>query len=112
MEVLDRQIPRIKQEDARALGVEEKRTAISATLLREELASGAVPLLLTNARHFSDEDIPHWVVVTGMDAYRAYVNNPLAGRGDQALPLGAFNSILGYKGHQCAVSISKKEIGP
>lgn len=92
--------------------MEEKRTAISATLLREELASGAVPLLLTNARHFSDEDIPHWVVVTGMDAYRAYVNNPLAGRGDQALPLGAFNSILGYKGHQCAVSISKKEIGP
>ncbi len=88
------------------LGVKEQKAAISTDVLRAELASDSVPLLLTNAIHFSDEDIPHWVVVTGMDDRMAYFNNPLADRANEAFPLGTFNTILGYKGHQCAVSIS------
>ncbi|MCL5066964.1 MAG: peptidase C39 family protein [Thaumarchaeota archaeon] len=70
-----------RKKRCKKLGVREERRRITLGLIRRSLASRAVPLLLTNARNFSEkENLPHWIVVTGVDTQRLYVNNSLATR--------------------------------
>lgn len=89
------------------LGVKEERCTITRNSIRKCLLRRSPPLILTNARHFSGEDIPHWVVVTGFDENRFYVNNPLARHADGGLRSSMFGDVIGFKADQCAVCISE-----
>lgn len=81
---------------------------ITENLLRQTSESGSIPILLSNAKHFGAEDIPHWIVITGFDAKSFYVNNPLK-RQKNGFPLAILDSIIGYKGDQCMIAIAKNK---
>lgn len=49
------------------LGVHERKEPVTGKILGESLFSNHVPLIVTNASFHSDEDLPHWVAVTGID---------------------------------------------
>ncbi|MEM3671360.1 MAG: peptidase C39 family protein [Thermoprotei archaeon] len=94
----------------RRLGVEERRRVISANVVYDSLLSGRIPLVMTNASLFGEEDLPHWVVVAGMDDEFIYFNNPLdANPRDRKYSLSALQEVVGYKGEQFMVEIWKNE---
>lgn len=89
------------------LGAKEVHVSeINEDLLRRTLKAGFVPILLSNAEYFDAEDVPHWIVISGIDENRFYAMNPLR-KGQIALPLSSLDSVIGYKGDQCMVAISK-----
>ena len=91
------------------LGVREKVSRITADLLRECLISGSVPLLLSNTASFSEENLPHWMTVTGVDQDHVYLNNPL-GRGKRRkmiVRLDEFPTVNGYSGDECVIEVKK-----
>jgi hypothetical protein len=91
------------------LGAKEKFVEkISGYLLRKTLESGYIPLVLSNAEYFGAEDIPHWVVVAGIDNRWLYSYNPLR-KGHRKISLDSLEQVLGYKGDQCMLAISKAE---
>jgi hypothetical protein len=91
------------------LGVVEKKVAtVSKNLLRDCLKSEAVPVVLSNTEYFSAEDVPHWIVICAIDENNIYFNNPLCRKKGESAPLGSLKQIIGYKGDQCMVAISKK----
>lgn len=92
------------------LGVEEEKIEkITEKLLRDTIAAGSVPLLLSNTEFFSAEDIPHWIVITGIDRKYLYINNPDGKKARQRISLGSLYDVIGYKGDQCMVTISNKQ---
>jgi hypothetical protein len=89
------------------LGAKERKVdSISKDVLERALNSGRVPIVLSNTEFFSAEDVPHWIVVSGMDQNFLYVNNPL-GRAGEQLAISSFERVVGYKGDECMVAISR-----
>ena len=90
------------------LGVKERRHAITEKLIFDSLLSGHVPLMVTNALFCESENLPHWVVVTGLDERYVYFNNPLdLSPRKRKLALSEFHKFIGYRGDQSIVEISK-----
>lgn len=90
------------------LGAREFRVSkVTEEILRRELISGTIPVVLSNAEYFNAEDIPHWIAVIGIDEEMLYLNNPLDKRGPRTLPLDTLGQAVGYKGDQCMVTVSK-----
>lgn len=94
---------------SRELGVEEEKLpSITLEEVWNTLRSGEVPMLLTSTKLFGEkDDLPHWVVVTGLDRRMIVVNNPLGVHGHTALLLNAIRDYIGYKGDQCLVRIGR-----
>ena len=86
---------------------EEKIERITDGILRRVLSLGHVPVVLSNSEFFDAEDLPHWIVVCGIDVNRFYVNNPLDKVGPSSLPLNLLSMAIGYKGDHCMVTVSK-----
>ena len=94
----------------RRLGVKERRRAISARVIYDSLLSGRVPLIMTNVSLFDEEDLPHWVVVAGMDDEFIYFNNPLdSNPRERKFELSALQKVIGYRGDQSMVEVCKGE---
>ena len=90
------------------LRVDEKRVdSISQDLLEDTLKSNSVPVVLSNTEYFSAENVPHWIVVSGIDDKFLYFNNPLGRTAHQRIGLDSLNNVIGYKGDQCMISVSK-----
>ena len=80
------------------LGAKESNaTRITENLLRRTLQSGSVPVVLSNTEFFSAEDIPHWIVISGIDESLLYVNNPLDRKAERSVPLASLDCVIGYK---------------
>jgi hypothetical protein len=90
----------------RKLGVRERKKTITAEILRKSLFSNHVPLIVTNTRFFSKEDLPHWVAVTGIDDTFLYFNNPSdANPRKRKTGLSALQEFVGYHGDQSMVEV-------
>lgn len=61
--------------EARARGIPVRYGRLSLGQL-EAAAAKAVPIVLCSTRLIHGDSVPHWVVVTGFDAGRVYVNDP------------------------------------
>jgi hypothetical protein len=74
--------------------------------VQDAMRMGHVPILLMTASIFTNEDIPHWVVISGLDLERGtiMVNNPL-GEGPETLTLERFQDGYGWRGKEVMVDI-------
>jgi hypothetical protein len=90
----------------RRLGVRERTGTITAEILRTSLFSNHVPLIVTNSLFFTREDLPHWVVVTGIDDRFLYINNPSDARPrKRKIGLDTLQEVVGYRGAQSMVEV-------
>ncbi|GAB6284447.1 MAG: hypothetical protein STSR0009_06470 [Methanoregula sp.] len=93
----------------RNLGVRERRAPITARILRTALGRHHVPLIVTSTRFYSNEDLPHWVVVTGIDDGRLSFFNPAdPGMRTRAVGHASLHSFIGYRGDQSMVEVWKE----
>lgn len=90
----------------RNLGVRESRAPITARTLRAALGRDHVPLIVTSIRFYSAEDLPHWVVVTGIDDGKISFFNP-ADPGMRTRTIGqeGLHAFIGYRGDQSMVEV-------
>jgi hypothetical protein len=90
------------------LGLKEKvMKKITEEDIEDVLDRKGLPIMLTSARFFDDEDWAHWVVITGYDGENIYINDPAssARKGRRTFSKKEFEKINGYYGDQVLVSI-------
>ena len=93
----------------RKSGVKESRAPVTARTLWAALGRNHVPLIVTSTRFYRDEDLPHWVVVTGIDDGRLSFFNPEdPGMRTRTVGHDALHSFIGYRGDQSMVEIWKE----
>jgi hypothetical protein len=93
----------------RKLGVREMRETITGNTIRNALILDHVPLLVTNTLFLSKENLPHWVVVTGIDDTWMYFNNPLDAKPrKRKIGLSDLQKFIGYQGDQSMVEVWKE----
>lgn len=99
-----RELYRERQERAFRLGlVEERKSQVELSDVSETLSLGGLPVLLSDAGALGDDEVPHWIVITGVENGKIYFNNPLAD-GVSSLPVSDFRKINGFRGEQAVVS--------
>lgn len=123
VDFVDRFVPPLVEEDLRTLtshfrerkarcrklGVRERRGMILGDILYETLHVDHVPLIVTSARWFGKDDLPHWVVVTGIDKNHLWLHNPLDTRAKKRkILLSDLPTFIGYRGSQSMVEIWKE----
>ncbi|HKZ24109.1 MAG TPA: peptidase C39 family protein [Thermoplasmata archaeon] len=78
---------------------------VSLSDVVEWLARAWIPIVLVDARLVGDVEVPHWVLVTGIDPHTVTFHDPLAHAGNTNAPRREFAKRLGFKGTSCAVVI-------
>lgn len=93
----------------RKRGVRERQETITGETLRKSLISNHVPLIVTSTRFFSTEDLPHWIVVTGIDDKFLYFHDPSdTRRRRRKTRLNVLLEFIGYHGAQSMVEVWRK----
>ena len=93
----------------RKSGVRERQQTVTGKTLRESLFSNHVPLIVTNTLFYGKEDLPHWVVVTGIDDKFLYFSSPSDARPrKRRIGLNALQEFIGYHGDQSMVEVWKQ----
>jgi len=93
----------------RTLHVRERQAPITERILREALFSNHVPLIVTSYRFCGGEDLPHWVVVTGIDDRFLSFYSPSDLRPKKRKTgLAALGEFTGYRGDQSMVEVWNK----
>jgi hypothetical protein len=79
---------------------------VTMEIIDQAMREGHVPIVLMNAMIFTDEDVPHWVVISGLDLERGTItlNNPL-GEGPDTIPLERFHDGYGWRGKETMIEI-------
>jgi len=87
-------------------GVVERLADVTVEDIYEALSAGLVPIVLMNAQIFTNEDVAHWVVVSGLDLEEGHitVNNP-SGDAPETLTLERFHEGFGYRDNEVMVAI-------
>lgn len=99
---------------SRAASIPEEIRPVTMADIEAALLAEEVPIVLTDTRMFTpEEEVPHWVVVTGMVDDTVYLHNPLDAEHarDQALPLERFLAGFGYGGDQLMVAVGARVNG-
>ena len=81
---------------------------ITPSTIRGWLDNGWIPIILVDARLVGDEEVPHWVVVTGCSRMTMTFHDPLARHGNSSIATRKFNELLGFHGTESAVVIMGK----
>jgi hypothetical protein len=93
----------------RKLGVRERVETITGKIITKSLLLNHVPLIVTNCLFSSNEDLPHWVAVTGIDDKFMYFNNPSdANPRKRKIEMVALQKFVGYHGDQSMVEVWKR----
>jgi hypothetical protein len=88
------------------LGVRERKGTITGDTIRRSLERDHLPLIVTSALFYCDDDLPHWIAVTGMDETFLYFNSPDDPRPrKRKLGLAALETFIGYHGDQSMVEV-------
>ena len=88
----------------RAMHLKNMNLNVAPSELKDALRSSHIPILLTSTTLLGEEEeLPHWVVLTGYSEDAYYLNNPLAKAGNTRVNRTALEENLGYRGVQCAV---------
>ncbi len=105
----NRTVARALHEDVKArcreAGIPDRVRGVSLDDISGWLARSWVPLVLVDARLVTDEDVPHWVVVTACDRGFVAFHDPLASEGNSHRPSEEFASLVGFRGVSCAVVV-------
>jgi len=87
--------------------ISETDEDVTVDLLKSYLVQHQLPIVLINAKLVSNDDEPHWVVMTGYDTKFIFINDPLAEDENvrKKVPVKEFQKWLGYKGGKCVLFI-------
>ena len=93
----------------RKLGVQEKQETITGKTISRSLHRNHVPLIVTNSLFYCREDLPHWIVVSGIDDEFLFFNNPSDARPKKRkTDLSTLSEFIGYHGDQSMVEVWKE----
>ncbi len=95
----------------RAATVPEEVRSVTVADIEAALLADEIPIVLTDTRLFTpEEEVPHWVVVTGIVDDTVFLNNPLdaAHARNEALPIERFLAGFGYAGDQLMVAVGRR----
>jgi len=88
------------------LGVRERQETITGKTICNALFLNHVRLIVTNSSFFGEDDLPHWVAVTGIDDKCMYFNNPSdASPKKRKTGLPTLQEFVGYCGAQSMVEV-------
>lgn len=88
------------------LGVRERLEPITGETLYNALSLNHTPLIVTNTSLFGEDNLPHWIVGTGIDSHFMYYNNPLDKKATKRkIKLFKLDEFIGYHGDQSMVEI-------
>lgn len=110
---LDVATMRFMQEDLRRKchreGLVEVMTSITMDHVREALAAREVPLVLTSTAITARDDIPHWIIVRGLEGGLAHISNPYVedGVNVEVVKASRLEEFLGFRGWQCLLALSR-----
>ena len=92
----------------RNLGVKERQKTITGEIISKSLFLNRVPIIVTDTFLYSKEDLPHWVVVTGIDDKFLYFNNPSdKNHRKRKFEVPSLEKFIGYHGDQSMVEVWK-----
>ncbi len=90
------------------LGVQEKRATITNQVIYNVLCSNHIPLVVSNALYCGEENLPHWIAITGIDENFVYFNNSLDSTPKKRKVKSAdIQKVVGYQGKQSMIEIWK-----
>jgi hypothetical protein len=72
---------------AKSMGMKVKLKDPEISDIKFALKNNSVPLVMVNASLVHKIDSPHWVIVTGVDKEKAWINDPLKPRGKKDLEI-------------------------
>jgi len=87
--------------------ISDNRENVTIDFLKSHLAEYQIPIVLVNAKLVSNDDEPHWVVMTGYDTDSIFINDPLA-KGEEVrkrISMKKFQKWLGYKEGKCVLFV-------
>jgi predicted double-glycine peptidase len=90
------------------IGIPDSIRHIELDDIPEWLENGFVPIVLVDARLVNDENVPHWVVITGMGTGEVTFNDPLASTGGSKVTVHEFLKHFGFNGATAAVILEGK----
>ena len=120
-----KEVMRLVHEDmlsqVKKLGVPIRYRTAALQVIESRFKSGAVPIVLISLYNFSDQKVPHWVVVTGFEERFVYVNDPYVDRKREHTRTDCINmpiakrdfermSKYGRAGLQAVVFVSTKQL--
>jgi uncharacterized protein YvpB len=109
LETLSASFNEIKNK-AKAMKISEQNGTVTLGMIKKQLSSGKIPIVLINANTLNPylEPSPHWVVIKGYDKDAVYINDPYSAN-TITMEQQVFKSALGYEGecHMIAVSTRK-----
>lgn len=93
----------------RKMGVRVRQETITALTIRRSLLLNHIPLIVTSTLFYCEDDLPHWVAVTGMDEAFLYFNSPDDPRPrKRKIGLAALENFIGYHGDQSMVEVWRR----
>jgi len=110
------------RQEIHSTGIQMHRGRLTAGVITEALRNGEVPLVLVSSYRMYEENIPHWIVVTGADSSFIYIHDPYVDepRGKTAadcmdMPIARLEfermARYGRSGGQAAVFIGRRKRG-
>lgn len=98
------------KDKAQKLRVREQFGVTSINLIKKQINSGRIPIVLVNANVLNPylEPSPHWVVVKGYDKDTFYINDPYS---DSTITMEpqVFKGALGFEKEYHLISVSSKK---
>lgn len=98
------------QKKARDMKIKEEYGVTSVNMIKKQLNSGKIPIVLVNANVLNPylEASPHWVVVKGYDKDTFYINDPYS---DSTITMEpqVFKSALGYENEYHMITVSTRK---
>jgi len=92
---------------ARRLGLVERSRTPALADAERALVAGSLPIALVSTALFDEDDIPHWVVISGVTKRRVRINNPL-GRRVESYPIEDFMRHFGFFGEHTLIVVGKR----
>jgi ABC-type bacteriocin/lantibiotic exporter with double-glycine peptidase domain len=96
--------------EARRLGLKETIREPVFTDAKKALEACCLPIALISTRLFEEDDIPHWVVVSGIEEGKVIMNNPL-GKDVESYQVKEFERYFGFSGERTLLIIGKRGRG-
>jgi uncharacterized protein YvpB len=95
---------------AKAMKIKEVNGVTSINMIKKQLNSNKIPIVLVNANMLNPylEPSPHWVVVKGYDKDTFYINDPYSDS-TITMDLQVFKSALGYENEYNMVAVQARK---
>jgi len=98
------------QDQLEELNVPIHNESLDLQQLRDQVATGAIPLALLSSWQIYEAKVPHWVVISGFDEHFIYVNDPYVDSDKGETELDSINMPIANKTFQHIARYGKRAL--